>query len=79
MPDWIQQVFDAIELMDEPAQSAATTALVTTCVIYCVYYAVVGLVVWALGRRLIQASFAAWREARHDAGRGSVAEAEILD
>ena len=33
---------------------------------YIVYYLVAGFVVWSLGKRLIQASFAAYKEARRE-------------
>jgi hypothetical protein len=35
-------------------------------VAYIVYYLVAGFVVWSLGKRLIQASFAAYKEARRE-------------
>ena len=70
MPEWISKVFAEIARMPPDVREAAQTALVTTCVLYCVYYIAVALVVWALGRRLIQASFAAWREVRRETGTG---------
>ena len=42
------------------------TIFVMWSIAHMVYYIVAGLVVWSIGRRLIQASFAAFKEARRE-------------
>ncbi len=65
MFDEFRRILDSIKELKEPAQaSAAQTAFVGWCIAKVVYYAVAAVVTWALGRRLIQATFAALREAR---------------
>ncbi|MGN6506254.1 MAG: hypothetical protein ACTHM6_11895 [Tepidisphaeraceae bacterium] len=59
-----RKIIEEIQKLPDPAKSTAQVAFVAWCAAKIVYYAVAGLVVWALGRRLIQASFAAMREAR---------------
>ncbi len=65
MFDDFQKILQAIrELPDPERVAAANTAFVTWCVANVVRYLVTGVVVWALGRRVLQAVFAAWREAK---------------
>lgn len=59
------RILDEIKKIEDPAKvSAAQTAFVGWCIASVVYYAAAAVVTWALGRRLIQATFAALREAR---------------
>jgi hypothetical protein len=64
MFDDFRKILDEIQRLTPQEQSAAKTAFVAWCIAQCVYYIVAGVVAWALGRRLIQACLAAWREAR---------------
>jgi hypothetical protein len=59
-----KQITDEIRNLSDPDKATMQTWLVVKCVMSVVYYIVAGFVVWALGRRLIQAIFAALREAR---------------
>jgi hypothetical protein len=59
-----KQITDEIRNLPDPEKATMQTWLVVKCVMSVVYYVVAGFVVWALGRRLIQAMFAAFREAR---------------
>lgn len=59
-----KEIVDTIQKLPEADKQTAQTMAVTWCVAQVVYYIVAGVVIWALGRRLIQACFAAWREAR---------------
>jgi hypothetical protein len=64
MLDQFNQVLEKISKLPEGDKETMQTWLIVTCVMSVVYYLVVGAVVWALGRRIVQASFAALREAR---------------
>lgn len=65
MFDDFHKILEEIRQIPEPEKvAAAQTAFVTWCIAKVVYYVVAGLVTWALGRRIIQGLFAAWREAR---------------
>jgi hypothetical protein len=65
MFDDFTKTLDEIKRLEDPAKvSAMQTWFVIKCVMAVVYYVVAGVVAWALGRRLIQATFAALREAR---------------
>ena len=68
-------MFDFSKLMEAytfmrdapPDQSGRiTTMFVFTAIAYMVYYIMAGIVVLSLGRRLIQASFAAYKESRRE-------------
>lgn len=50
----------------EPPTSTVGGIPVTDVIAASVYYIVLGLVVWALGRRIIQSIFAGIREARRE-------------
>jgi hypothetical protein len=66
-----QKILDEIhKLPDAEKVAAAQTAFVTWCVAQVVYYLVAGVVTWALGRRVVQAVFAAWREAKRTSTAG---------
>lgn len=62
MPESTTQV---TQQPDEPAATVAGIP-VTNAVAASVYYIVLGLVVWALGRRIIQSIFAGIREAKRE-------------
>jgi len=64
MFDDFQKIIDAIHKMSDAERATAQTAFVCWCVARVVYYIVVAFVAWALGRRIVQACFAALREAR---------------
>ncbi len=64
MFDEFNKIIEAIGRLPEPDRATAQTAFVTWCVAQVVYYLVAGVVVWALGRRIVQAVFAALREAK---------------
>lgn len=64
MFDEFHKIIEGIKALPEADKAAAQTAFVTWCIAKIVYYIVVGLITWALGRRIVQASFAALREAR---------------
>ena len=64
MFDDFNKIIDAIKLLPEPDKAAAQTAFVSWCVAKVFYYMIAGFVTWALGRRIVQGTFAALREAR---------------
>ncbi|HEY0007823.1 MAG TPA: hypothetical protein VGB55_03780 [Tepidisphaeraceae bacterium] len=64
MIDEFKQILDQIRTLPDAEKATMQTWLIVTCVMSVVYYLVAGVVVWALGRRIIQGSFAALREAR---------------
>lgn len=56
-------------LTQQPGETPPSTVAgipVTDVIVASVYYIVLGLVVWALGRRIIQSIFAGIREARRE-------------
>ena len=63
MFDDFHQIIQEIQKLPDPAKATAQVAFVSWCAAKIVYYVVAGVVVWALGRRLLQATFAAMREA----------------
>jgi hypothetical protein len=64
MFDELKATYDVYEKMDPAQRGSFATIMVFKYLALMVYYIVAGLVIWALGRRLIQASFAAFKEAR---------------
>jgi len=68
MYDDFKRILEEMAKLDDAQRAAMQTWFVVRCVITVVYTVVGGIVVWALGRRLIQASFAALREARRSTG-----------
>jgi hypothetical protein len=64
MFDNLKETYDVYQKMDPQQRGPFATIMVFKYLALMVYYIVAGLVVWALGRRLIQASFAAFKEAR---------------
>lgn len=67
MFDEFQRIIDSIKAMPDSDKGALQAAFIGWCIAKCIYYIVCAFVVWALGRRLIQSSFAALREARRAA------------
>lgn len=67
MFDDFQKIIDQIKMMPDPEKTSLQAAFIGWCIAKCIYYIVCAIVVWALGRRLIQSSFAALREARRAA------------
>ena len=67
MFDEFQKIIDQIKLVPDPAKASLQAAFIGWCIARCLYYILCAFVVWALGRRLIQSSFAALREARRAA------------
>ena len=43
------------------------TALVVWCITESIYYIVIGLIVWSLGKRIINVATLAYKDARRDA------------
>ena len=64
MIDEFKQILDQIRTLPDAEKATMQTWLIVTCVMSVTYYFLAAWVVWALGRRIIQASFAALREAR---------------
>ncbi|HEX8340759.1 MAG TPA: hypothetical protein VF624_07615 [Tepidisphaeraceae bacterium] len=65
MFDEFSKILEEIRKIEDPAKvGAAQTAFVTWCVARVIYYLVAGFIAWALGRRIVQGTFAALREAR---------------
>ena len=68
MPDL--DIFQVIEMMrqsvDDPERTRIMTLAIVKLIGEMVYYMVVGLVIWGLGKRLIQATVFAWKESRRD-------------
>ena len=59
-----KEVMDNVHKMPEKAQQ---TALVVWCITESIYYIVIGLVVWSLGKRIINVATLAYKDARRDA------------
>jgi len=62
-----QKIIDQVRQQPDATKGALQAAFIGWCIARCIYYIVCAFVVWALGRRLIQSSFAALREARRAA------------
>ena len=62
----LQEAYKTMKEMPADQRGPFTTTFVVTAMAYMVYYIVVGTVIIVLGRRLIQASFAAFKEARRE-------------
>ncbi|MGH7179910.1 MAG: hypothetical protein ACREJC_21215 [Tepidisphaeraceae bacterium] len=62
----VKDAYEQIHKLTPEQRGAFTTAVVMFYVSAMIYYIVAGLVVFALGKRLIQASFAAFKEARRE-------------
>jgi hypothetical protein len=59
-------LFDEVKKLTEQEQGPFVTWLIVSMIRDVAYYIVAGLVAWALGRRLIQATVTAMREARRE-------------
>lgn len=62
----VQQALKLIKEQDPGTAEVLRTALVTQCVVNVVYYLALAVVVWALGRRIIQSTFAGVKEANRE-------------
>lgn len=62
----LSEAWRILKTMSPEEQGHAQTMFVWACIAYCVYYVVVGTVAIVLGRRMIQAVFAAFKEARRE-------------
>ncbi len=65
--DLIQIIEQIRAAADDPERDRIMTLAIIRLIVEMVYYIVVGLVVWGLGRRLIDAALFAWKESRRDA------------
>jgi hypothetical protein len=59
-------LFEEVKRLTEAERSPFVTWLIVSMIRDVAYYIVAGLVAWALGRRLIQATVTAMREARRE-------------
>lgn len=64
--DTVKEAYKHLELIPPDQRGSFTTIFVITAIAYMVYYIVAGLVTFALGKRLLQASFAAFKESRRE-------------
>ena len=63
----LSEAYNAAKSAADPAlRSSYTTMFVMWCIAHCVYYIMAGIAVIVIGRRLIQASFAGFKEARRE-------------
>lgn len=66
MSEETRALIEYVKTLNEQERGTFVTWLIIDLIKDVSYYIVVGLVVWALGRRLIQAIMAGMREARRD-------------
>jgi hypothetical protein len=66
MSEETRALIEYVKTLSEQERGTFVTWLIIDLIKDISYYIVVGLVVWALGRRLIQAIMAGMREARRD-------------
>jgi len=64
--DNLTQVYNDMKAAAPDQRAPFVTTFIWITVACVVYYLVAGFVVWSLGKRLIQASFAAYKEARRE-------------
>jgi hypothetical protein len=65
--DSVQEAYRTMKATTDPAmRGSMTTMFVWWTIAHIVYYIMAGVAVIVLGRRLIQASFAAFKEARRE-------------
>ena len=62
----VRDAYNTMQGMPAAERGPFTTIFVWTVAAYIVYYLVAGTVIIVLGRRLIQASFAAYKESRRE-------------
>ncbi len=61
------KILNHIKDLPDADKGTARTAFICWCLAKIIYYVVAGVVTWALGRRIIQAVFAALRESKRSA------------
>jgi hypothetical protein len=66
MFDTLKETYDTYQRMDPGQRGSFAWIMIFKYLAIMTYYIVAGLVIWALGRRLIQASFAAYKESRRE-------------
>ncbi len=66
MLDEMRLLIDEVKKLGDDQRGPFITWLVVVMVRDVAYYIVTGLVAWALGRRIVQGTFAAIREARRE-------------
>jgi hypothetical protein len=64
--DTLKDTYDTYQKLPVGQRGSFATIEVFKYLACMTYYIVAGVVIWALGRRLIQASFAAYRESRRE-------------
>jgi hypothetical protein len=64
--DKLRECYQTMKQMPPDQRGPFTTTFVMTAIAFTTYYIVAGVAVILLGRRLIQASFAAFKEARRE-------------
>ena len=64
--DNLRDLYNQMNAKPPAERGQYLSGFVWTVIAYIVYYLVAGFVVWSLGKRLIQASFAAYKEARRE-------------
>ncbi len=62
----VKEAYETMKNIPAAERGPFTTVFVVTAIAYMIYYLVAGFIVWSLGRRLIQASFAAYKESRRE-------------
>ncbi len=64
--DSLKDVYNQMRGVAPAERGPFVTTFVWLVIAYVVYYLVAGFVVWSLGKRLLQASFAAYKESRRE-------------
>jgi hypothetical protein len=64
--DKLREAYTMMKQMPPEDHGRVTTMFVMTAIAFTTYYIVAGVAIILLGRRLIQASFAAFKEARRE-------------
>lgn len=64
--DSLKDVYNQMNAKPPAERGQYLNAFVWLVIAHIVYYLVAGFIVWSLGKRLIQASFAAYKEARRE-------------
>ena len=62
----IQKLIHDINSLPEAQRHAALTVAIFKCLSFAVYYIMLGIVAIVLGRRIIYATLAAWKETRRE-------------
>jgi hypothetical protein len=63
--DDISLIVEELKKLQGPERTPYMLLLVTRMIRDVAYYLILAAVVWALGRRLVMALLAAWKESRH--------------